>query len=111
MNPYFYSDTISNFLASSANVIFGTITCNSDFRGEVTQKGAWTEEIRILKEAPEDQESKFFFLNIHPGSQNVPAVFRCPSRSSVDNLSTAIVAGNVIFKNPFEYFGIFIFGM
>lgn len=61
MNPYFYSDTISNFLASPANVIFGTITCNSEFRGEVTHKGPWTEEIRILKEVPEDQESKFFF--------------------------------------------------
>jgi len=45
------------------------------------------------------------------GIQNLPTVFRCPYRSSIDKLSTAIVAGNVIFNNPFEYFGIFIYGM
>ncbi len=31
MNPYFYSNTISNFIASSINEVFGTITRNSDF--------------------------------------------------------------------------------
>ncbi|MGN6196950.1 MAG: hypothetical protein ACTHOB_18560 [Ginsengibacter sp.] len=50
MNPYFYSDTISNFLTASTNEIFGSITLNSDFPDDPTQKGAWTQEIRILKE-------------------------------------------------------------
>jgi hypothetical protein len=49
MNPYFYSDTISNFLTSSHNEVFGAISSNSDFPDDPTQKGAWTHEIRILK--------------------------------------------------------------
>jgi hypothetical protein len=59
MNPYFYSDTISNFLASSTNEIFGSITCNSDFPDELTQKGAWTHEIRIIKMYSKIMEEEF----------------------------------------------------
>jgi hypothetical protein len=50
MNPYFYSDSISKFITSSTQAIFGTISQNSDFPDELTQKGAWTQEIKILKE-------------------------------------------------------------
>lgn len=50
MNPYFYSDTISKFITSSTQAIFGTISQNSDFPDELAQKGAWTQETKILKE-------------------------------------------------------------
>lgn len=61
MNPYFYSDTISSFLAASTNEIFGAISRNSNFPDDPTQKGAWTQEIRILKEVLKDQQGKIFF--------------------------------------------------
>lgn len=61
MNPYFYSDTISNFLSASSNEIFGAITRNSDFPDELTQKAAWNEEIKILKEVLKQHEGKIFF--------------------------------------------------
>ena len=61
MNPYFYSDTISNFLTASTNEIFGSITRNSDFADDPTQKGAWTQEIRILKNILENHEERIFF--------------------------------------------------
>jgi len=56
MNPYFYSDTISNFLTTSTNEIFGSISLNSDFPDEPTQKDAWTQEIRIIKNVLENHE-------------------------------------------------------
>jgi hypothetical protein len=49
MNSYFYSNTIQDFLTSSTNGISGTISRNSDFPDEPTQKGA-RNEIRMLKE-------------------------------------------------------------
>src|SRR6185312_9926198 len=61
MTPYFYSDTISNFLTTSTNEIFGSIARNSDFPDEPTQKGAWTQEIRILKNVLENHEGRIFF--------------------------------------------------
>ena len=61
MNPYFYSDTISNFLTACTNEIFGSITRNSDFPDDPTQKGAWTQEIRVLKEVLKDKEGRLFF--------------------------------------------------
>ena len=61
MNPYFYSNTISDFLHSSINEIFGAISRNSDFSDELTQKGAWTQEIKILKEVLQNHEGRIFF--------------------------------------------------
>jgi hypothetical protein len=61
MNPYFYSDTISNFITASTNEIFGTISINSDFPDEPTGKEAWKQEIRILKEVLKDQKGRIFF--------------------------------------------------
>jgi hypothetical protein len=61
MNPYFDSDTISNFLTSSTNEILGSISRNSDFPDEPTQKGAWTQAIRILKNVLENHEGRIFF--------------------------------------------------
>ena len=61
MTPYFYSDTISNFLTTSTNEIFGSLSHNSDFPDDPTQKGAWTQEIRILKNILENHEGRILF--------------------------------------------------
>ena len=88
MNPYFYSNTISNFINSSTNEIFGIITRNSDFPDEVTQKGAWTEEIRILKEVLKDQEGKIFF------EYSIPRMGR--------RIDVVLIIKNVIFVVEFK---------
>jgi len=61
MTRSFYTDTISNFLTSSNNEIFGAITSNSDFPDELTQKGAWNQQIIILKEVLINFEGAIFF--------------------------------------------------
>ena len=88
MNPFFYSNTISNFIASSTNEIFGTITRNSDFPDEVTQKGAWTEEIRILKEVLKHEEGKIFF------EYSIPRMGR--------RIDVVLIIKNVIFVVEFK---------
>ncbi|MBX3403997.1 MAG: DUF2075 domain-containing protein [Phycisphaeraceae bacterium] len=46
----YYSDTIAAFLARNEDEILGTLSRNSTFADEPTQKSAWIEQIRILKE-------------------------------------------------------------
>jgi len=61
MNRAYYSDTIQNFLNSSQNEILGIISGNSEFSDEQTQKGAWKEEIRILKNVLESYKGSVYF--------------------------------------------------
>jgi shikimate kinase len=50
MKRELYSATIRKFLSDSEDTIWAKITRNSEFADELTQKHAWDEEIRILKE-------------------------------------------------------------
>ncbi|MCW3108726.1 MAG: hypothetical protein JWQ09_3232 [Segetibacter sp.] len=61
MKRYFYSNIISNFVSSSVQEIFGTLVQNSGFADEVTQKQAWHQEIKILKEILKDYQGSVFF--------------------------------------------------
>lgn len=61
MQRYFYSDTISNFIASTSQEIFGTLAQNSGFADELTQKQAWNYEIKILKEILKTYNGSIFF--------------------------------------------------
>ncbi len=88
MNPYFYSDTISNFLTASTNEIFGSISRNSDFPDEPTQKGAWTQEIRILKNVLENEEGRIFF------EYSIPRMGR--------RIDVVLIIRNVIFVLEFK---------
>ena len=88
MNPYFYSSTISNFITSSTNEIFGTITRNSDFPDEPTQKAAWTQEIRILKEVLKNHDGKIFF------EYSIPRMGR--------RIDVVVIIRNVIFVVEFK---------
>jgi len=49
MRREYYSDTITNFIITESNEILGKLVQGSDFPLEPTQRDAWLEEIRILK--------------------------------------------------------------
>lgn len=49
MKREYYSDTIANFLKTSADEILGFLTQNHDFQLEQTQRDAWLGQIHILK--------------------------------------------------------------
>lgn len=51
MNRALYSDSISNFLKTNTGEILGVLALNNQFALEQTQRDAWAEEIKILKEA------------------------------------------------------------
>lgn len=61
MKRHLYSDIISNFLVSSIQEIFGTLAQNSGFSDELTQKEAWLQEIKILKEILQNYQGSIFF--------------------------------------------------
>ena len=61
MNRSFYSNTISNFLSSSTDEIIGKIALENEFILEHNQKGAWTEEINILKKILIPYKGKIYF--------------------------------------------------
>ena len=61
MNRAFYSDTIKNFLHSSTEEIIGKISMGNEFGLEQTQRDAWLEEIKILKNVLLNYEGQIYF--------------------------------------------------
>ena len=51
MQREYYSDTITEFIATSPNEILGTLAISNDFQLEQTQRDTWLEEIYILKKS------------------------------------------------------------
>ena len=51
MQREYYSDTITEFIATSPNEILGTLAISNDFQLEQTQRDTWLEEINILKQS------------------------------------------------------------
>ncbi len=88
MNSYFYSDIIPNFISSKASEIFGTISHNSDFPDEPTQKAAWSQEIKILKEVLINYEGRIFF------EYSIPRMGR--------RIDVVLIIQNVIFVLEFK---------
>lgn len=88
MNPYFYSDTTTNFITASANEIFGSISRNSDFPDDPTQKGAWNQEIRILKDVVKPYEGRIIF------EYSIPRMGR--------RIDVVLIISNVIFVLEFK---------
>ncbi|HSR17627.1 MAG TPA: hypothetical protein VLM39_05990, partial [Ignavibacteriaceae bacterium] len=65
MQRAFYSESITNFLSTSDDEIIGKLATNNIFSLEQTQKDAWLEEIKILKEVlPPYQGSIYFEYSI-----------------------------------------------
>jgi hypothetical protein len=61
MKREYYSDTISNFLQSTNDEILGKLVQSNDFALEQTQRDAWLEEIRILKNAIQLHKGSIYF--------------------------------------------------
>lgn len=61
MKRDYYSSTIERFLDASPEEIIGSLTINSGFAVEPTQRDAWLEEITILKTALIDFNGRIYF--------------------------------------------------
>jgi hypothetical protein len=61
MKRDYYSSSITNFLTASLEEIVGSLTINSGFAIEPTQRDAWIAEIVILKSALTDFDGQIYF--------------------------------------------------
>src|SRR5688572_25084084 len=61
MKRDYYSDSITAFIATSPTDILGTLVTNSGFAIELTEKEAWREEIRILKDVLANLQGRIYF--------------------------------------------------
>ena len=61
MKRDYYSASITAFLAASPIEILGTLVTNSGFAIELTEREAWREEIRILKDVLANVEGQVYF--------------------------------------------------
>ena len=55
------SDTIKALLSTSPDAILGKLSAKSEFGAEQEQIGAWSEEIRILKDILSKYEGSIYF--------------------------------------------------
>ncbi|MGZ8846731.1 MAG: DUF2075 domain-containing protein [Pyrinomonadaceae bacterium] len=88
MKRDYYSDSISNFLNTSTNEILGTLTRNSGFAIEQTQRDAWLEEISILKTALRNTEGSIYL------EYSIPRMGR--------RIDTVLLIGGVLFVLEFK---------
>jgi hypothetical protein len=61
MNRSYYSDSIENFKITRPEEIIGEMAIQSKFADEVSQKYAWSEEIRILQNVLVGYEGSIYF--------------------------------------------------
>lgn len=61
MKRDYYSSTVANFLETSPEEIVGSLTINSGFAVEPTQRNAWLAEIEILKTVLTDFDGQIYF--------------------------------------------------
>ena len=61
MQRAYYSDKISDFLQKSNEEILGKLAQGNDFSLEQTQRDAWLEEIRILKNVLRPYKGSIYF--------------------------------------------------
>ncbi|HKY29782.1 MAG TPA: DNA/RNA helicase domain-containing protein, partial [Pyrinomonadaceae bacterium] len=61
MKRHYYSSSIAKFLETSSEEVVGTLTINSGFAVEPTQRNAWLEEIAILRSALRDLDGQIYF--------------------------------------------------
>jgi hypothetical protein len=75
MKRAYYSDTIDNFLNTNDDEILGKLSRRNDFSLEQTQRDAWLEEIRILRQVfPHYQGSLYFEYSIPRMGQRIDVV-------------------------------------
>lgn len=88
MKRSFYSSSISDFLLSSSDLILGTLADNNEFSLEQTQRLAWKEQIRILKQVLQKFDGKIFF------EYSIPRMGR--------RIDAVVIIKNVIFVLEFK---------
>ena len=88
MNRYYYNENISNFLSSTPNEIIGEIITNSRFSDDTTQKDAWLEEIRILKDVLQGFDGSVYF------EYSIPRMGR--------RIDVVLIIKNVVFVLEFK---------
>jgi hypothetical protein len=90
MNRAFYSDSINNFLNSSNNEIIGKLAFNNQFSLEQTQRDAWSEELKILKD----------ILQLYRAGGSVYLEFSIPRMGQ--RIDVVLLIGPVIFVLEFK---------
>ncbi len=88
MNRFYYNNSISIFLPQSSDEILGILSRNSQFDVDTTQKDAWLEEIRILKEVLIEFKGSIFF------EYSIPRMGR--------RIDVVLIIKNVIFVLEFK---------
>ena len=61
MKRDYYSDSITTFIDASPTDILGTLVTNSGFAIELTEREAWREEIRVLKDVLANVQGQIYF--------------------------------------------------
>jgi hypothetical protein len=90
MNRAFYSNVITSFLDSSSENILGLLASKNEFALEQTQRDAWLEEIRILKEI------------LSPYRNNGSIYFEYSIPRMGQRIDTILLIGSVIFVLEFK---------
>lgn len=88
MKRYYYSNTIASFLQDDSNSILGSLSRNSEFSDELTQKEAWYQEIQILKRELQGFEGQVYF------EYSIPRMGR--------RIDAVLVIGAVVFPLEFK---------
>lgn len=88
MKRDYYSDSIAGFLAASPTDILGTLVTNSGFAIEITEREAWREEIRILKDVLATAEGQIYF------EYSIPRMGR--------RIDVVLLIGSVVFVLEFK---------
>ncbi|RPI93247.1 MAG: DUF2075 domain-containing protein, partial [Chloroflexi bacterium] len=88
MRREYYSDTITNFLITASNEILGELAQGSDFPVEPTQRDAWLEEIRILKNTLQPHKGSIYF------EYSIPRMGK--------RIDVVLIIGSVIFVLEFK---------
>jgi len=88
MQREFYSNTIENFLKSNPQEILGIIAQNNDFPLELTQRDAWTEEIKILQRTLIGYQGSIYF------EYSIPRMGK--------RIDTILIIGSVLFILEFK---------
>jgi len=89
---YFYSDKIADFLQKNEDRILGELSRNNHFSLEETQRDAWLEEIRLLKEIldPYSNRGSIFF------EYNIPRMGR--------RIDIVVLIDGIVFVLEFKVF-------
>ncbi len=92
MERAFYSEAIAKFLTSDEKFILGILADANKFALDTTQKDAWLDEIRILKNVLSDYKGSIYF------EFSIPRMGR--------RIDVVLLIGAVVFVLEFKVVGL-----